>query len=216
MFGFTRIAIAAAALATAGSGSAAVLACNPPPPSQVDAAARLSAKADAELSAAQQAHDKAVTALSSTDASVKAQAKGLLETSATKLDDASVSMKAAVDAGSKTAVDGIATFTSQTTKLVNSLAITAGATANASVNTGTHLVSAVDTQLAAARTVATTSGAAAVKALTSTKVSLPQPSVPQPQLTAQISGDARSDTNVSAPATSAASSLTGNLGIKLG
>lgn len=212
MFGITRIAIATAAIATAGTGS--VLACNMPPPSHVDTAAQLSAKASADLSAAVDAHQRAAEAIASTDAGVKAQAETLLETSVTKLDDASVNMKAAVDAGSKTAVDGIASFTAQTTKLVNSLATTAGATLSTSAQTGVRLVDAVNTQLATARAVGGATGEAAVKALTS--VTLPQLSVPQTSVSSQVSANVQSDSTVSLPSVNLSGLLGGQAGVSVG
>jgi len=213
MFGIARIALASVAIATAGTGTA-VLACSSSPPSGADVSAKLAGRATADLSAAQKAHDEAIAALASTDAAVKAQGEALIEASATKLEKASVDMKAAVDAGSETAVDGIASFAGQTTKLVNSLATTAAGTASASVQTGVRLTNAVDAQLAAARSVATASGTAAVKTLTETKVALPQISLPSAN--AAVSAGARSNTSASTPSANAVSSTTGQLGITLG
>lgn len=222
MFGIARITIATIAMATAGTGSA-VVASNALP-AKTGAAVDLSARANADLSAAQEAHDQAVAALTtggaeaSTEAS--ADAGALVETSTVKLEQASAGMKAAVNAGSKTAIDGIASFTQQSTKLVNSLAATAAVTTDASVQTSARLVKAVDDQLSAARSVANTQGSAAVKALSETKLTLPQLSLPQPSpqtsANAQVSAGAQSNTTASGPPGNVSGSATGKLGVLLG
>ena len=216
MFGLTRFATAIIATAFTTAGTGTVLATSISPPAHVDAGAELSAKASAELAAASDLQRQATEALASTDALVQAKASALIATSASKLDDASASMKAAVDAGSKTAVSGIADFTTQITKLVNDLTVTTGATVNASVQTGAHLVSAVDTQLAAARAVLTAEGQAAVKALNDIKLSLPPVTLPSASVNSQVSADVAANGSVPAPPASADANLVGSLTGSLG
>jgi hypothetical protein len=206
----TRIAATAvAALVVGGSGTAALVGCIP---GSASAGADLSAKADADLSLAVEAHEQAAAALATGSAEGQATAEALLEASTTQLEKASVELRAAVDAGSKTAVNGIADFTRKSVALVNGIAATATVTADASVQAGTRLATAVDTQVQAAKSVVSAQGAAALKALSEIKVTTPPP----PPVSASVSGNVSSNTSVSAPPADLVSSTTGQLGISLG
>lgn len=206
----TRIAATAvAALVVGGSGTAALVACIPgPATADVD----LSAKADADLSLAVEAHEQAAAALATGSAEGQAKAEALLETSTAQLEKASVGIKAAVDAGSETAVNGIADFTRKSVALVNGIQATATVTADASIQAGARLATAVDTQVQAAKAVVSAQGAAALKTLSEIKVTTPPP----PPVSASVSGNVSSNTSVSAPPADVVSSTTGQLGISLG
>lgn len=205
----TRIAATAvAALVVGGSGTAALVACTG---TSTSADVDLSAKAEADLSAAQSAHDEAAAVVAEGSADAQAKADALVEASTIKLEQASAELHAAVDAGSKTAIDGIAGFTAQTVKLVNGLAVTANASADASVQASARLAAAVDHQVAAARRVVGAQGDAALKTLGQIKVSPPR--VPT---SASVSTNVSSSTSASMPPANVASSTTGALGISLG
>jgi len=205
----TRIAATAvAALVVGGSGTAALVACTG---TKATADVDLSAKAEADLSAAQSANDQAVAAVAEGSADAQAKADALMETSTAKLEQASAEMHAAVDAGSRTAIDGIADFTAKTVRLVNGLAVTANAGVDASVQASARLASAVDHQVAAARSVVGAQGEAALKALGQLQVSPP----PVPG-SASVSTNVSSSTSASAPPANVVSSTTGSLGISLG
>lgn len=206
----TRIATAAvAALVVGGSGTAAFVACIP---GSATADVDLSARADADLSAAMEAHEQATTALATGTAEGQAKAEALIETSTEHLQKASTGIRAAVDAGSTTAVNGIADFTRRSVALVNGIAATASVTADASVTAGARLATAVDNQVQAAKAVATAQGEAALKALSEIKVTTPPP----PPVSASVSGSVSSNTTASAPSADVVSSTTGSLGISLG
>lgn len=213
MFTLPQIIATAAAIVIGGTGSAAVVMGSGT--TSAEAAAQATAKANADLSAAEEAHQQAIAALASTDAESKAKAEALIEASSVKLEQASAGIKAAVDAGSETAVNGIANFTRQSVRLVNGLAASASATADASAKTGARLTKAVEHQVAAARAVATAEGTAALKTLTETSVAAPQPSVPDTSGNAEVSAGAQSNTTASAPPGNAQNSTAGQLGVNV-
>ena len=204
-------ATAVAALVVGGSGTAAIVAGTG---TTATADVNLSAQADADLALALEAHDEAAAALATGSAEGKAKADALLETSTARLEKASAEMRAAVDAGSKTAMDTIADFTRRSVKLVNSIAVTANATATASVQAGQRLATAVDHQVAAARNVATAQGQAALKTLSESKVNAPQ--APSAPTNVSVSAGASSNTSASAPGANVVSSTTGQLGVTVG
>ena len=171
MISLTSIAAAAAALALGGTGSAALV--MNAPPTHTDAATTLTAKANADLGAAEHAQQLAIAALSDTTAEGKAEAQTQIELATARLEQASADMKAAVNSGSKAAIDAFTEFSGKSVRLVNSLATTASSTANGSVKVGTDLVRAVDTQIGTARGVASAQGTAAVQALTQVRSELP-------------------------------------------
>lgn len=170
MFSLTSLAAAAVAVVLGGTGTAAVVMNSPP---AVDAGADITAKANADLRAAEAAQQRAIALLSDTTAEGKAEAKAQLELATTRLENASTSMKAAVETGSKAAVNGLGDFTNKSIRLVGSLATTASATANASVKAGSDIVRAVDTQISTARGVVAAQGDAVLAALTQTRAQLP-------------------------------------------
>lgn len=228
MISLTSLAAAAAALAIGGTGSAALV-MNAPPTVKTDVATTLTAKANADLSAAEAAHQRAIAALSSATAEGRAEAKAQIEAGTASLEKASAEMKTAVNTGSKVAVDAFADFTRKSVRLVNALSGTASATVTASVQAGGNLVKAVDTQIATARTVATAQGTAAVQALTQVKNDLPAtitgavqatgsvtPSVPEVPTSAQVNAGGKSSTSVSGLPVGVVSSTNGQLGINLG
>lgn len=199
MFSLAQIAAAAAALVIGGTGSAALV--SNAPPSQADVAATMTAKANADLTAAEKAQQLAIDALSSATAEGKAEAEAQIEAGSASLEKASAEMKAAVETGSKAAVNAFSEFTRKSVLLVNGLATTASASANASVKAGSDLVKAVDHQLETARGVATAQGNAAVAALSQAKAELP----------ATIGGTLGSDTGVTVSGAAPSSSVSANV-----
>ncbi|MGH9283156.1 MAG: hypothetical protein ACRD0S_09505, partial [Acidimicrobiales bacterium] len=194
-------ATAVAALVVGGSGTAAIVSGVA---GSAKADADISARAEADLSAAMEAHDQAVDALAEGSAEGQAKAEALIETSTAQLEKASTELRAAVDAGSKTAVNGIAEFTRKSVELVNGIAAAVSTTANTSLEAGTRLAGAVDAQVQAARSIAGAQGQAALQALSSLTV-MPPP-VPT---SVSVSAGASSDTTATAPPASVASSTTG-------
>jgi hypothetical protein len=82
--------------------------CHELPARTIDAGAEITAKANADLRAADVAQQKAIALLSDTSAEPKAETPGprpQVELASTRLNEASTSMKAAVETGSKAAVD---------------------------------------------------------------------------------------------------------------
>ena len=83
-------------------------------------------------------------------------------------------MKAAVESGSKAAVDDLGEFTDKSIRLVANLTTTASATANASAKAGGDIVRAVDTQITTAGGgVVSAQRAAVLSALTEARANLP-------------------------------------------
>lgn len=227
MISLASLAAAAAALAIGGTGSAALVMAAPP--TKADVAASITARAHADLSAAEEAHKLAVAALSKATAEGKAEAKAQIEAGTASLEKASMEMKTAVNTGSKVAVDAFAEFTRKSVRLVNALSGTASATVTASVQAGGNVVKAVDTQIATARGIATAQGTAAVAALTQVKADLPlaitglvqstttvSPAVPEVPARAQVNAGAQSSTSVAGLPLGVVSSTTGQLGVNLG
>lgn len=203
MFSLTSIAATALAVALGGTGTAAVVMNSPP--AATDTGAEITAKANADLEAAEVAQRKAISLLSSATAEGKAEAQAQVELASTRLQAASTSMKAAVDTGSEAAVNAFAEFTDKSMRLVGSLANTASATANASIKASTDIVRAVDTQISTARGVATGQGDAVLSALTRVRAGLPT------SITSSVSGGGQAAITPSVPSTSAGVSASGSV-----
>ena len=203
MFSISSLAAAAVAVALGGTGTAAVVMNSPPV--GVDAGAEITAKAHADLRAAEQAQQKAITLLSDTSAEAKAEAQAQVELASTRLEQASTSMKAAVETGSKAAVDAFGEFTNKSIRLVGHLTTTATVTANASVKAGGDIVKAVDTQITTARGVVAAQGDAVLSALTQVRTNLPV------AITASVSGSGETTVTPAVPSTSAGVSASGSV-----
>ena len=203
MFSLTSIAATAIAVALGGTGTAAVVMNSPP--ATVDAGVEITAKANADLRAAEVAQQKAIALLSETTAEGKAEAQAQVELATTRLESASTSMKAAVDTGSKVAVNAFADFTDKSMRLVGSLANTASATANASIKASTDIVRAVDTQISTARGVLTSQGDAVLSALTQVRAELPT------SITSSVSGSGQATITPAVPSASAGLSASGSV-----
>lgn len=229
MFSIAQIAAAAtAALTFGGAGSAALVMSAPP--SKAEVATNLTAKATADLSGAEKAHQLAVDALSSATAEGKAEAQAQLELATARLEKASDQMEAAVKTGSKVALDALSQFTSTSVRLVNAIATTTAATAQATLKTGTGLINAVDTQLATARGVATAQGTAAVQALSQVRTELPKtitglvdvagsatPSVAVPAVpSAEVNAGGQASTSIAGLPVGVVTDTVASLGINLG
>jgi len=113
------------------------------------------------------AQQKAIALLSDTSADAKAEAQAQVELASTRLDEASTSMKAAVETAPRPPPTP---FTSKSIRLVGNLTTTASVTANAS---GGDIVKAIDTQITTARGVVAAQGDAVLSALTQVRTSLP-------------------------------------------
>lgn len=226
MFSISSLAAAAIAVALGGTGTAAVVMNSPP--ASIDAGAEITAKANADLAAAEQAQHKAIALLADTSADAQAEAQAQVELASTRLDEASTSMKAAVETGSKAAVDAFGEFTDKSIRLVGNLTTTASVTANASLKAGGDIVKAVDTQIITARGVVATQGDAALSALTQARTNLPatitasvsgggggggttlSPAVPSTSTGVSVDGSANGSANGSASTTPASASVVGS------
>ena len=220
MISLTSIAAAAAAIAIGGTGSAALL--MNAPPTKADVAVNMTAAASADLSGAEQAQQDAIAALRSGTAEGKAEAAAQIKLATERLEKASDEMKTAVNTGSKTAIDALNEFTTKSVRLINSLAVTASSTANASVKTGSDLLKAVETQITTARGVATANGTAAVQVLSQAKADLPRTisgalgSVPQAPAGVQVSVSGQSSSSVNGLPAGVTSSTGGQVGLAVG
>lgn len=203
MFSICSIAAAAVAVALGGTGTAAVVMNSPP--ASVDAGAQITAKANANLRAAEQAQQRAIALLSDTSVDAKAQAQAQVELASTRLDEASTSMKAAVETGSKAAVNAFGEFTDKSIRLVGNLTNTASASANASVKAGGDIVKAVDTQIITARGVVAAQGDAALSALTQVRTNLPA------TITASVSGGGDTTVTPAVPSATTGVSASGSV-----
>lgn len=202
MFSISSIAAAAVAVALGGTGTAAVVMNSPP--ASVDAGTEITARANADLRAAEQAQQRAIALLSDTSADAQAEAQAQVELASTRLDEASTSMKAAVETGSKAAVDAFGEFTDKSIRLVGNLTNTAKVTANASVKAGGDIVKAVDTQITTARGVVAAQGDAVLSALTQVRTNLPA------AITASVSGGGETTVSPAVPSTSTGVSAGGS------
>ncbi len=227
MISFAALAAAAATITIGGTGTAALV--MNAPPTAVDAGTELTAKAHANLDAAEQAHQRALAALATATDKGKSEAYSQIEVGKGRLDQAGSDMRSAVETGSQTAKDAVSAFTQKSVQLMNSLVVTGSATANASVNAGTGTAKAAQARVEAARTAAAAQRAAAQKAVAQAKADASgriakaatsrtsvTPGVSHSGSGTQASADAQSSTSTSAEPAGASGSAAGQFGVSVG